>query len=86
MRRQPCEGKWLSFFSSYGEDLRMWLSRGKGSVGQGDFFVKEKEPLMGKECQEETGVRRIQRGWKLGLWSWTYSDLNPDSNSLAVHP
>lgn len=48
----------------------MLLSRGKGSVTQGQFYVKEKEPLRGKKCQEEAGVRRIKRdleAWALEL-------------------
>lgn len=70
MGRLQGERKWLSFFFNYRGDQKMLLSRGKGSVARGQFYVKEKEPLRGKKCQEEAGVRRIKRdleAWALEL-------------------
>lgn len=40
----------------------MLLSRGKGSVTQGEFYVKEKEPLRGKKMSRGGRSEKDQEG------------------------
>lgn len=63
----------------------MLLSRGKGSVRQGDFCVKKKKgTIKGQRMSRGDRSEKDQEG--LEAWALDILDLNPESTSLAVHP